>query len=354
MGQALEPRCSEVDNCTRNMTSPKANRLAGIDVLRGIASLAVCWFHMTNTYSENSLVRSSGQYGWLGVEVFFVLSGFIIPYAMHLGGYSFRHGWKTFIGKRILRIEPPYLLSVLLVFVLWHASSMAPGFKGSMPADFLSAQILLHLGYLNGIAGYPWLSPVYWTLAIEFQFYLLVSFIFGWIVHKNLFIVLLADALLLGIVLVLDSDVFVFKYLGLFMFGIAAFQYRIRLIKKEILVLLLVVSTLVAGLALGWLVAIVGLITSILVAFDLNLGQHKLAIWLGSISFSLYLVHVPVGGRVVNLGRRYVESQAGEAVLSLTALLVSLAAAYIFYLMIEKPSQGLAARLKYLRPVGVH
>ena len=279
-----------------------------------------------------------------------MLSGFIIPYAMHMGGYTFKHEWKAFIGKRILRIEPPYLLSVLMVFVLWHASSMAPGFKGAMPVDFLSAQTLLHLGYLNGIAGYPWLSPVYWTLAIEFQFYLLVSFFFGWLAHKNLAIVLLADALLLGMALVLDSEVFVFKYLGLFMFGIATFQYKTGIIQRGVLVLLMGMATLVAGLALGWLIATVGLITGILVAFDLNLGKNKFAIWLGTISFSLYLVHVPVGGRVVNLGRRYVESQAGEIMLSLGALLVSLAAAYFFYLMIEKPSQGLAARLKYSRP----
>lgn len=353
MGQTLVPRCSHINNRAGNMTGIHTNRLTGIDGLRGIASLAVCWFHMTNTYSENSLVRFSGQYGWLGVEVFFVLSGFIIPYAMLRGGYTFRNGWKTFVGKRILRIEPPYLLSVLLVLALWHASSVAPDFKGSMPVEFFSAQTLLHLGYLNGIAGYPWLNVVYWTLAIEFQFYLLASFIFGWLGNRNPFSVLLVDMSLMATSLVFDSEVLVFKYLGLFMFGIAAFQYRSRLIDRRMLVLLMVMATLVAGMKLGWLVALVGLMTSILIVFDLNLGKHKLAIWLGTISFSLYLVHVPIGGRVVNLGKRYVESQAGEVLLSLAALLVSLVAAYLFYLMIEKPSQGLAARLKYSRPAGV-
>jgi len=336
------------------MTRINTNRLAGIDVLRGMASLAVCWFHMTNTYSENSLVRSSGRYGWLGVEVFFVLSGFIIPYAMLRGGYTFRRGWKAFIGKRILRIEPPYLLSVLLVLVLWHASSMVPDFKGSMPVGFFSAQTLLHLGYLNGIAGYPWLSVVYWTLAIEFQFYLLVSFIFGWLGNKPPSTILLVNMSLLATSLVFDSEVLVFKYLGLFMFGIAAFQYRNGLIDRGILVLLMVVAVLVAGIELGWLVAFVGLITGILLVYEVNLGKHKLAVWLGSISFSLYLVHVPIGGRVVNFGKRYVESQMGELLLSVAALLLSLVAAYFFYLMIERPSQDLAARLKYSRQLPGH
>lgn len=79
-----------------------------------------------------------------------------------------------------------------------------------------------------------------------------------------------------------------------------------------------------------------------------------MTIWLGTISYSLYLIHVPVGGKVVNLGKRYVESQTGELLVSLLALVVSVATAYVFYLMIERPSQKWAARLKYRQSVGVN
>ena len=211
----------------------KPSRLPHIDALRGIASLAVCWYHMTNGYAETSLVRSSGSFGWLGVEVFFVLSGFIIPFAMFSGGYTLRAGWTTFVSKRILRIEPPYLLAILLVFALWDLSAMVPGFKGSPPPDFISTQTLLHAGYLAGIAGYPSFNPVFWTLAIEFQFYLLVSLVFGWLSHKTLHIVLLMDLTLLFSSLLLSSDLFVFRYLGLFMLGIVAFQYQAKLLTQR-------------------------------------------------------------------------------------------------------------------------
>ena len=328
----------------------KPSRLPSIDALRGIASLAVCWFHMTNGYAETSLVRSSGRYGWLGVEVFFVLSGFIIPFAMFSGGYTLRAGWKTFISKRILRIEPPYLLAILLAFALWHLSSMASGFKGAPPPEFISMQTLLHVGYLAGIAGYPWLNPVFWTLAIEFQFYLLVSLIFCWLSHKTMHIVLLMDLTLLLTSLLLSSDLFVFRYLGLFMLGIVAFQYQAKLLTPRMTAALLLAATVITGMTLGWMVALVGSMTSMLIVSNVSFGKHKLAVWLGAISYSLYLVHVPVGGRVVNLGRRYVESQLGELFLSMLALGVSLFAAYAFYLMIERPSQRLAARLKYADP----
>jgi len=325
----------------------KPSRLPSIDALRGIASLAVCWFHMTNGYAENSLARSSGSYGWLGVEVFFVLSGFIIPFAMFSGGYTLRLGWKTFISKRIVRIEPPYLLAILLVFVLAHASSMTPGFKGSPPPDIVSTQTVLHIGYLAGIAGYPWLNPVFWTLAIEFQFYLLVSLAFGWLSHKTIHIVILIDLSLLFTSLLLSSDLFVFRYLGLFMLGIVAFQYQASILDKRLMAVLLIFATVVTWMTLGWMVALVGSVTSCLIVSGVTFGRQKSVVWLGSISYSLYLVHVPVGGRVVNLGRRYVESQMGEFLLSLLALSVSLVAAYAFYLMIERPSQRLAARLSY-------
>ena len=329
----------------------KPYRLHTIDALRGFASLAVCWFHLTSGYAENSQVRSSGSYGWLGVEVFFVLSGFIIPFAMYSGGYTFRGGWKTFISKRILRIEPPYLVTILLVFALWHLSSMAPGFKGSPPPDFISMQTLLHVGYLAGVAGHPWLNPVFWTLAIEFQFYLLVSLIFGWLQHRTTQIILLIDLILLLTSLLLSSELFVFRFLGLFVLGIVAFQYQIKLLTGKITATLLIATTLTIGLSLGWMIALVGLMTSILIALNVSLGNHKITAWLGAISFSLYLIHIPIGGRLVNLGKRYIESQVGELFLSILALGLSLIVAHIFYLVIERPSQHLAAQLKYTNPV---
>jgi len=327
-----------------------AARLTNVDVLRGFASLAVCWFHLTNTYIDNSLVRLSGHYGWLGVEVFFVISGFVIPYAMLRSNYTFRTDWLKFVVKRSLRIEPPYLISIALMLILWHASAMAPNFNGAPAPAILSAKTLLHLGYLNGVMGYEWLSPVFWTLAIEFQFYLLLSIYFFVLQNSNPFIVLAGNVLLIGASLLFTLDTLVFKYLGIFVMGIAAFQYRTNIFSSQILLLCLMLAACAVAAGLGLTIATIGFLTSIVLAFDVDLGRHKFALWLGEISFSLYLVHVPIGGRVVNLGRRYVESQIGELVLSAVAMMVCLIAAHLFYLTIERPSRRLAAGIKYSRP----
>lgn len=98
-------------------------RINGIDFLRGIAALAVCWFHLSGHYwvSEGAL-KASGQFGFLGVDVFFVVSGFVIPYSLYRAGYRLRN-YPTFLLKRITRLDPPYIASI--VFVLLSTFTIA-------------------------------------------------------------------------------------------------------------------------------------------------------------------------------------------------------------------------------------
>ena len=62
-------------------------RLQAVEYTRGVAAFMVMWFHFTYLMPDGVL-RASGLYGYLGVEAFFVISGFIIPYAMDLRHYG--------------------------------------------------------------------------------------------------------------------------------------------------------------------------------------------------------------------------------------------------------------------------
>lgn len=331
---------------------PLYPRIELLDPLRGLAALAVAWFHFTQGNSvAQGWLKETGRYGWLGVEVFFVISGFIIPYSMHCGGYRVGRHFGRFLAKRLIRLEPPYLLSIAVVVALWYLSTMAPGFRGAQP-DIRTGQLLLHVGYLTAFFGYPWLNPVYWTLGIELQYYLLVAVIYPLLAHPRRVIRLATVAALCGSAFLVPSPVMVFHYLGLFVLGIVAFQYHGRVIELPAYLLKTAGAGAVCWAAQGPEVALVGLCTGLAVAF-LRLPQCRtvrvLAL-LGTISYSLYLLHVPVGGRICNLGGRYANTTAEQLVVLAAAVAASLLSAVVFSRLVERPSQRASSRLKYEHP----
>src|SRR3569623_2220815 len=98
--------------------SHHAGRLYTIDALRGLAALAVVWYHITYgepTFLGPGAVRASGHYaGVAGVYAFFVISGFIIPWALSRADYA-RAGFLRFVAKRMARLDPPYLASIVFI-----------------------------------------------------------------------------------------------------------------------------------------------------------------------------------------------------------------------------------------------
>lgn len=69
---------------------------------------------------------------------------------------------------------------------------------------------------------------------------------------------------------------------------------------------------------------------------------------MGTLSYSLYLLHVPVGTKVINIAARFGTTQAIEVLAIALALATSLTVAYILYLIVEKPAQEAARRFSYV------
>lgn len=143
--------------------------MPGLDVLRGIAILSVFCFHGLKWYlpvgaATEPYVRVIGQavsFGWLGVNLFFVLSGFLIT-GILLDTRTKENYWSSFYIRRFLRIAPLYLVVLaILKFAL----------------NCTWAYVLLCLFYLANFASQlripgPGYGPL-WSLAVEEQFYLL-------------------------------------------------------------------------------------------------------------------------------------------------------------------------------------
>jgi peptidoglycan/LPS O-acetylase OafA/YrhL len=148
-----------------------------LDGVRGLAILMVVVLHVAHTgRSEvgiDRLVRKLATTGWMGVDLFFVLSGFLIT-GILLDAKNDPHYFRNFYMRRVLRIFPLNyaFLIALVIIVPWVAPAVAASF-GSLPSIKWPYWIFLG-NFANGF--YPNPCPslgALWSLAIEEQFYLI-------------------------------------------------------------------------------------------------------------------------------------------------------------------------------------
>ena len=322
-------------------------RLPVLDMLRGIASFAVCWYHVTHgnvAFLPPGLLKSSGKFGWLGVEMFFVISGFVIPFALARSGYRLTN-CGTFLFKRIARLDPPYFASIALILVLAYLSAKAPGFQGP-PFEFSWPQTLLHIGYLNAFFDYPWLNPVFWTLAIEFQYYILLALAFPLLTTPRNAVRLTTMSLLGVLAVAFPARQFVFHWLFLFLFGIVTFHFQGGRINRMTYFVQLLIIAVGAFFCYGILICLTGLGSALIIGF-VNVHQPGVLGWLGKISYSLYLLHAPIGGRIINLSSRFAMTMPAKFLAVILATAGSIAAAWLLHKFVEYPAQRWSAAIGY-------
>jgi peptidoglycan/LPS O-acetylase OafA/YrhL len=326
------------------MNEREQSRIEVLDFLRGIAALGVALHHFCNIL-DPGLLRSASFYGQLGVQVFFVISGFIIPYSLYRGGYELKHYW-IFVAKRITRLDPPYLVTLLLIISLGVLSWYVP-FQKDMVFEVSLPQVLLHLGYVNTFFGYPWLNDVFWTLAIEFQYYLLMGLVFPLVFSRNNWTRLLSFAALNALSFVIPYSIYVFYFISLFFMGIFTCQYKIGMIGRRQYAALLAATTLLALVVMGVPSTVAGFAAVCAILF-LRV-KNPVFYFLGSISYSLYLLHSPVGRRALNVFLRITgaESEIAKIFVIMLAVAVSIFAAYLLYRFVERPSQQWSASFRY-------
>lgn len=145
-----------------NDTKTKMNRLPGLDLLRAIAIAWVMLYHVTSYGPSLPLIV---EFGWMGVDLFFVLSGFLIGWQL-LKPYTLgqQPHWPQFFQRRALRVLPAYLTVLALYFALpavRESPAIQPAwqfltFTQNLFADYSKARAFSHA----------------WSLCIEEHFYL--------------------------------------------------------------------------------------------------------------------------------------------------------------------------------------
>ncbi len=307
-------------------------KLLSVDILRGIAALAVCFFHLTGSSGLSKNTANLGKYGFLGVEIFFVISGFIIPYSMYKAKYEIK-AFGHFLGKRLLRIHPPYLatlfMTVLLIY-LTRRSHLPP-----LPS------IMSHTVYIDQLFHYEAISPIFWTLIIELQFYIFIGLFFFFINHKSI-VVFISLIQILLIIFYFNSSNTLFGWIGFFILGIVLFRYKYIQLQALTFWLIVFQCALLIAYKVGIIESIAGVFAVLFInyieIYNSNKSYNSLLLFFGTISYSIYLIHWEFGRTVVAITRHIPILGHYDSFRVLIGMLSSILFASLFYYLIEKPS----------------
>jgi peptidoglycan/LPS O-acetylase OafA/YrhL len=326
-----------------------------VETLRGIATLSVLFHHWTICvpgFIQNAFMLAFCNRLNIGVYIFFGISGFIMPYALHRGGYRLRHIGQ-FVLKRIIRLDPPYIASIAFCVIIAYVATLHPLYTG-VPFRLNPLNLLLHLGYLCPFFGQPWVQGgVYWTLGIEFQFYLILALAYPLLINQKQWISLIT-VILFTALCAFDGNRyrfnFITSYAPFFSMGMVTFLFRIgRLHIRTYLLLLLLLSSL-AGIKFEWHQMAGGLAASLLIAF--YQGARAPLVFFGTISYSIYLFHAPIAIKTVNYLMRYSWAVKFNWAIVLLGACFCVLVAWLAYLVLEKPSKAFSQKIKYGRKAG--
>jgi len=324
--------------------------IAILDPLRGLAALLVVLFHYSGSVLPTvmpNVLEAPFAIGKSGVQVFFVISGFVIPFAMTRRSY----GWgdlPLFMARRYVRIAPPAYVA-MLACVLYQLISLQvngrPVSGSHWPGLGLTAW-LGNLSFMPEYLGIDHYNFVYWTLGIEFQYYLFIGLSLPLLLDAKKewrTVLVLVLALCIGFL----PGYSYFRYGSYFTLGIALFLLREGLIGRPAYGALSVLACVAAYFQHEPVFVIPAALTALLILLQPPLGSRPLN-WLGRVSFSLYITHVPTAYFAETVLKRVTDIHVhdwGRLVMFTVYVALSLVVAGIFNKLVELPALRWSQRI---------
>ena len=347
------------------MTPPPRGDFYGVlDQLRAFAAVAVVFSHFVGNFLDyrssawvpneyvvrfvESPLGIVGHFGWIGVAVFFLISGVVITHA------ATRETGAEFIVRRLMRIYPPVIATVVLVMVLAGLGVLSVGLmeRPTIGEGALAASLANWLVPEQPTA----LLAVGWTLVIEMFFYLAVLVARPLLAPLPGAVPAVVLALSLGVswlpigaaahyaaylpVLVLGQVLYLVAAKRIGVLSGAAFMavaWVIAVAAAERLGTPLAEPGALANVALAVLVVVVAML------LEGRVRPNRVIAAVSRRSYSLYLVHVPVGFSVALALDLYTETPYTVSLLA--AIATTAVATEVMYRLVERPSRTLGARL---------
>lgn len=335
-----------------------SGKLEGIQVARGIAALGVLLFHSNLMIreipdSEKVIIPFVYQYGAMGVQLFFVISGFIIAYVLQKE--EFRLG--QFLAKRVVRIYPIYIVATLVA--LYFHLDWRIAFHNSAEPEFLLKSMALIPQETS-----PFFQPG-WTLVHEMIFYIIAAALFPIFGIKGVMVIMATTGALGLTFYMLEVKVWTYEVVSFynlyFAAGIALAVYRQKLARVHWAAALAVAIAAMAiyvqahsfapAYHINWvartahyLVACSALCVALLNLPPIENRLWNLLVFMGTISFSIYLVHwivirLTIRARIIFGLNDYPE------LVRWGGIFISIAGAAIVWALIENPTNNLGRRI---------
>lgn len=314
-------------------------RLYELDVLRGLAALGVVLFHYTRELNNDNPYWFKFLSGYYGVELFFMISGFVIFMTLE----KVNNG-LDFIISRFSRLYPSYWMSIFIIAILTFIFS-------SLNQHYTLAEIFVNLTMLQAFLKVQHLNDSYWTLTHELIFYVIMfSFYKLKILDKIDKISFIWLGLIAFIAIVNKYDLFSFSgkisvlvladHGMFFIAGIAFYQiYKkgVNLPYSIIIGLSLLTYFLRRTHGYNEVIAFF-LIFLAVITGKMKFINLKPLIFLGIISYSLYLNHGIIGELVIPYLNRDLGLNINLAIFICVSLSIAISSLITFY--IEKPAMS--------------
>jgi peptidoglycan/LPS O-acetylase OafA/YrhL len=318
-----------------------SRRILDIDVLRGVSALLVVFYHYTTRdlpvdvhHSQNVLFGV--PWGSIGVQFFFVISGFVIFMTIERCRQP-----RDFIVSRLSRLFPTFWIAVTFSFIVVRATHL-----DSLEVSF--SDYLLNLTMVPALFGAKLVDNVYWTLFEEMKFYVFIGVVYFSFLRRYLsYLCLVWIGLTLVLALLkhgMPDDVFdlaseatIYFNAHCFVAGMAIYILRKKFDLHWFLILALCVA--IACLRQGWpfngiLVLFIGCLWLLVTRKTAALAWPPL-IFIGEISYALYLVHQYPGYALIHFGYSLGINPNISIVI---AILLSIGVATILTFCIERPA----------------
>jgi peptidoglycan/LPS O-acetylase OafA/YrhL len=342
------------------MQPKKKPREGFLDGLRFIAAFAVLLFHYGFRGHEGDYLSLSfpelspvARYGYLGVQLFFMISGYVILWSIE--GRTLRH----FTAHRLIRLYPTFWLCAIFTLLIVHLTKLTRFYPG------LRA-ILVNITMTPSWFGYPAIDGSYWSLATELQFYILVGFSVWKFGFKRIGNVLLLWLLAGSVLYYFNYSTFGGEYFAYFCIGAACYLLHSEGLRLKYVTLL--VGSLSAALWIcTWQAPILGsyykthldpvvcasivILETLLVFLShwissiMGPRANLLAIYLGGVTYPLYLIHQTAGYSIMN--RYFTQADRWLAICTTTLLMLAISTA--IYVYFDRPVRAVLRKITNIK-----